>query len=55
MDRDPLKRHAYAPEQREREVLSASQLQPNDEGKSKGGAGVAAAVVAAFKALDVPA
>mgnify|MGYP006077160489 FL=1 len=42
------------PEQREREVLSASKLQPNDEGKSKGGAGVAAAVVAAVKSLDVP-
>ena len=41
-------------EQREREVLSASKLQPNDEGKSKAGSGVAVVVYAAVKALDVP-
>ena len=41
-------------EQREREVLSASKLQPNDEGKSKAGSGVAAVVHAAVKELDVP-
>lgn len=41
-------------EQREREVLSATKLRPNDEGKSKAGSGVGAAVVEAVKALDVP-
>ena len=41
-------------EQREREVLSASKLQPNDEGKSKAGSGVAVVVYAAVKARDVP-
>ena len=41
-------------EQREREVLSASKLQPNDEGKSKAGSGIAAAVYASVEALDVP-
>jgi len=41
-------------EQREREVLSATKLRPNDEGKSKAGSGVGAAVVEAVKALEVP-
>ena len=41
------------PEQREREVLSASKLQPNDEGKSKGGAGVAVEHIQASPVGDI--